>query len=101
MAFLPPALIALLYPAIFLKALDVAGGIGIVTLFGILPCMIAVCKKSCPVFLRLAGIIFLLFALAALITALINLGGGKPDLSPECREDHGNIKFTIKKEINL
>lgn len=37
MAFLPPVAVGLLYPDIFLKALNVVGGFGVGTLFGILP----------------------------------------------------------------
>lgn len=44
LAFAPPLVIALVYPDIFLKAIDFAGGFGIVTLFGILPSIIAIRK---------------------------------------------------------
>ena len=46
LAFGPPLLIALVYPDIFLKAIDFAGGFGIVTLFGILPAIIAIRKAQ-------------------------------------------------------
>jgi len=45
-SFGPPLLIALIYPNIFLKALDIVGGIGIVILFGILPCLIAIIRPN-------------------------------------------------------
>ena len=35
--FAPPLIVALFYPDLFLKALDVVGGVGIALLFGILP----------------------------------------------------------------
>lgn len=46
LAFAPPLVIALVYPDIFLKAIDFAGGFGIVTLFGILPSVIAIRKAQ-------------------------------------------------------
>jgi tyrosine-specific transport protein len=100
-AFLPPALIAVFYPAVFIKALDVVGGVGIVTLFGILPCMIVLCKKSYSPKFRLAGAFFLLFALAALLTAIATLSGVKADLVPECQKNHGKIKFSTTRNIDL
>jgi tyrosine-specific transport protein len=45
-SFAPPLAIALIYPNIFLKTLDVVGGVGIVILFGILPCIIAIKKAK-------------------------------------------------------
>lgn len=51
----PPLLIALVYPAIFLKALDVVGGVGIVVIFGILPGVLL--AKQHRGKLRLAGIV--------------------------------------------
>ena len=44
LAFLPPLLVALIYPDIFLNLLDLVGGVGVVVLFGILPCIIAFIK---------------------------------------------------------
>jgi len=45
LAFGPPLAIALIYPDLFLKAIDFAGGFGIVTLFGILPAIIALSAR--------------------------------------------------------
>lgn len=42
LTFGPPLLIALIYPHLFLKALDVAGGIGVILVFGVLPAVIFV-----------------------------------------------------------
>lgn len=50
--FVPPLAIALAYPEIFLNALDFVGGIGVVILFGIFPCIIALKRKG-PLFKRL------------------------------------------------
>ena len=44
LSFGPPILISLIYPDIFLKALNIVGGIGIVVLFGVLPSIIAIMK---------------------------------------------------------
>ena len=46
LTFLPPLAISYLYPDIFLKALDIVGGVGIVTLFCVLPVLITVLDKS-------------------------------------------------------
>jgi len=46
LAFVPPLAIAIVYPDVFLKAIDFAGGFGIVTLFGILPSIIAIRKAN-------------------------------------------------------
>ncbi|MDD5771329.1 MAG: aromatic amino acid transport family protein [Candidatus Omnitrophica bacterium] len=40
-AFIPPLAVALIYPNVFLSALDFVGGIGVVILFGIFPCIIS------------------------------------------------------------
>ncbi|MGB2705929.1 MAG: aromatic amino acid transport family protein [Candidatus Omnitrophota bacterium] len=42
LAFGPPFLVAMIYPGIFLKAVDVAGGFGILIVFGILPSFIMI-----------------------------------------------------------
>ncbi|OGV54007.1 MAG: hypothetical protein A2X49_12490, partial [Lentisphaerae bacterium GWF2_52_8] len=47
-AFVPPVAVALSYPEIFLKAINIAGGFGIVTLFGILPSIISLKKARSP-----------------------------------------------------
>ena len=63
LAFGPPLLIALVYPDIFLKAIDFAGGFGIVTLFGILPAIIAIRKAQTRTQKALAIAMLLLFGL--------------------------------------
>jgi len=59
LAFGPPLVIALVYPDIFLKAIDFAGGFGIVTLFGILPSIIAI-RKARTKTQKLLGVAMLL-----------------------------------------
>ncbi|MDD3987563.1 MAG: aromatic amino acid transport family protein [Candidatus Omnitrophota bacterium] len=59
-AFLPPLAVTVFWPNIFLKALDFVGGIGVVILFGILPCIIVLINKG--IFKRLLIIpVLLLF----------------------------------------
>lgn len=69
LAFVPPLLIALAYPDVFLKAIDFAGGFGIVTLFGILPCIIALRKARTPVEKVLGLAMLVLFAVFFLLEA--------------------------------
>jgi len=45
LTFGPPLIVALVYPNLFLKALDLAGGIGILLVFGFLPCLMVVKTK--------------------------------------------------------
>ncbi len=67
LTFLPPLVIALVYPDIFLKALDVVGGVGIVTLFCILPTLIVIMDKT-------RSRAFRLVCLAAFVASLFVLG---------------------------
>lgn len=48
LTFGPPLLISLIYPDIFLQAINLVGGVGIVILFGILPGIIFIIKSSTP-----------------------------------------------------
>lgn len=61
-SFGPPLAIGLIYPDIFLKALDVVGGVGIVVLFGILPSLIAALRARRTVSRLVCLLIGLLFA---------------------------------------
>lgn len=63
LAFLPPLTISVIYPDIFLKAIDIVGGVGIVILFGILPSIIVI-RQSVSSRMRLLGMaMFVLFTL--------------------------------------
>jgi len=75
LTFAPPLLIGLIYPDIFLKALDVVGGVGIVVLFGILPCLIVLMDRRRGPALRLACLVALVFAAAILGLELLQEGG--------------------------
>ena len=46
LTFLPSLAISYFYPDIFLKALDIVGGVGIVTLFCVFPVLLTVLDKS-------------------------------------------------------
>jgi len=63
LTFVPPLIISIIYPDIFLKALNVVGGVGIVILFGILPSMLAIIRAK-TISRRALGItMFILFTL--------------------------------------
>ena len=64
--FAPPLLISLIWPDIFLKALNIVGGVGIVVLFGILPAILAWRKNESRNMRILSGIMLLLFGLGML-----------------------------------
>ncbi len=46
LTFLPPLAVTLIWPEIFLAAINVVGGVGIVILFGILPSLIFIMKNA-------------------------------------------------------
>ncbi|MCF7792000.1 MAG: hypothetical protein K9L78_04095 [Victivallales bacterium] len=76
--FLPPYIIATVYPSVFLKAINIVGGIGIVILFGILPCFISYAKFKKAWQRVLTSVIMLLFIFVLLFqiisqSGLINL----------------------------
>ncbi|MGB2705352.1 MAG: aromatic amino acid transport family protein [Candidatus Omnitrophota bacterium] len=66
LSFGPPLVIALIYPNIFLNALDMVGGLGIVVLFGILPSIIAVIRARSSGKKSFLGIVMVLLFLAFL-----------------------------------
>lgn len=73
--FAPPLLIALVYPDIFLKALDIVGGVGIVVLFGVLPTLMILMDRTRSLGLRLLCLAGLLFALGILGVEILQEGG--------------------------
>ncbi len=46
LTLIPPLVVAFLYPNLFLSMLDIVGGVGILLIFGVLPCLVVV--KSGP-----------------------------------------------------
>ena len=71
LTFLPPLAISYLYPDIFLKALDIVGGVGIVTLFCVLPVLITVLDKSSSRLLKFVCIVCFIFALGVLVLEIM------------------------------
>ena len=76
LTFGPPFLIALLYPNLFLKALDLVGGIGLLLVFGCLPGLMILRPKRKPgVWQRLGGYAILcLFVLLIFLELFQELG---------------------------
>jgi tyrosine-specific transport protein len=46
LTFGPPLAVAIIYPDFFLKALDIAGGVGVVLIFGILPSLMLIRRRK-------------------------------------------------------
>ena len=65
LTFIPPLAIALIWPEVFLQALNIVGGVGIVILFGILPSIIFL-KKSKKSWQKILGVIMLILFLGCL-----------------------------------
>ena len=73
-AFIPPLIVSYLFADIFLKAINVAGGIGIVLLFGVLPSIIFY-KKTVSKIGKISSIFFfIVFAIALCIVTLQTFG---------------------------
>lgn len=68
-AFVPPLLVTVFYPSLFLKALDVVGGVGIALLFGVLPGFLCLRQAKTALGRRLGMLIIVCF-LAVLIFEL-------------------------------
>lgn len=83
LTFVPPVLVGVAFPSIFLKALNIVGGLGIGTLFGILPGLLLVRQSPAGSRSRLAGYaIIMLFSCIILVevgqeTGLLQL---RPDI---------------------
>jgi tyrosine-specific transport protein len=63
LTFIPPLAIAFSFPHIFLTAIGIVGGIGIITLFGVLPSIIDYqhgAKKTAILFLLLFTIVLII-----------------------------------------
>lgn len=67
-AFLPPLFVGIVYPDIFLSALDVAGGVGINILFGILPGVLLIKYANGRAMHRWSGMV--LVALFSIVLAI-------------------------------
>jgi tyrosine-specific transport protein len=102
-AFLPPVIISLIYPDIFLHALNMAAGFGIVMLFGIMPGIIAI-SKAMPRRRLIPLIVFCLFAGAFLFEVLQETGTLriKPDVEYDLPKTHSRrlvANYTKKPKI--
>ena len=94
MTFLPPLVIVLLFPTIFLKAVGVVGGVGIALLFGILPSVIFFIKNKKPALRILAVAIGLVFTIAMAIDLCNDFGIISTDKAIE------HIKILSAQEFN-
>ena len=76
LTFGPPFIVALVYPNLFLKALDLVGGIGILLVFGFLPgLMVIKSKRNQAIWQRLGGYVMLfMFGLLILLELFQELG---------------------------
>lgn len=61
--FLPPILIVFIYPDIFLKALDLVGGVAVSMVYGILPCLIMIKTSKSSGIKKLAWGLLVIFAI--------------------------------------
>ena len=72
--FIPPLIVAIFFPNIFLKAIGIVGGVGITILFGILPSIVFFIKNKNVTARILAIFMFLLFFTALAFTLANNFG---------------------------
>lgn len=94
LTFIPPFVISLLFPNIFLKAINLVGGVGIVILFGMLPCIIAFIKAPSARMKLLAIFFLLLFAAVFLFQATEELGFVK--LTPKAEDVRHAVHKSMK-----
>lgn len=73
-AFVPPLIVAYLFANVFLMALNIVGGIGLVLLFGILPTIIFYRKTTNLQGRLMAILLFVAFSMTLLFTLLNVLG---------------------------
>ncbi len=71
LTFLPPLLIAVLFPHVFLKMIGIVGGVGIAVLFGVLPAIVYF-KKSKSAKGKVLAVTMLILFLTALTCDLLN-----------------------------
>jgi tyrosine-specific transport protein len=102
-AFLPPIFISLIYPDIFLHALNIAAGFGIVMLFGIMPGIIAITKTRG--IKRTISIIILLLFTGAFIFEILQETGMlriKPNVEYDLPKIHGKrIIVNFRQRSNI
>jgi len=95
LAFAPPLAISVIWPDIFLKAINIVGGIGIMTLFGILPSIIYL-KQAKAISKKVLGLLMLvLFSICLLVE--IGQETGMLRLQPEMEYSEPLKKIVHKK----
>ena len=67
LTYLPPLLVAYIYPDLFLKALNLVGGVGIALLFGIMPGVLALNQANSKYARRGAKVLIAAFSLILLL----------------------------------
>ncbi len=72
--FIPALIVSYLFANVFLKALNIVGGIGLVLLFGILPTIIFYKKTSSKFGLFISALFFIAFGFTLVITLLQTFG---------------------------
>lgn len=73
-AFIPALVLSYLFANVFLKALNIVGGIGLVLLFGILPTIIFYKNTSTKFGVFISGVFFVAFSITLIITILQTFG---------------------------
>jgi len=68
--FLIPVIITLTYPDLFITMLHIVGGIGVITIYGILPGIMAI-KTNNATYIRILGFVVLILSFFILITECI------------------------------
>ena len=86
--FLPPVTVVIAFPNIFLNALNVVGGIGIVALFGLLPTLILIKQNKNRKSLILGIIAFILFLTIFSFEVVREVGGLKISKDIEYWRNH-------------
>ncbi|MEA1893028.1 MAG: aromatic amino acid transport family protein [Campylobacterota bacterium] len=74
LSFIPPLIISYLFVDVFLKVLNIVGGVGIVLLFGILPTIIFYKKSSSKFALFISMVFFMAFSATLIVTVLQTIG---------------------------
>ncbi len=82
-AFLPPLLVSIFYPSVFLTAMNVVGGFGVCIIFGILPAILLIRQSRGKTGALVTGIVMLLLFGAILVSETMQetgLSSIKPDV---------------------
>jgi tyrosine-specific transport protein len=83
LTFLPPLGVVLVYPKIFLTALDLIGGVSIMLLFGILPALVALRSRAGGSSWNRAGALVLLLVFSSLMVLELMQEFGYLKIRPE------------------